>query len=1377
MEIMDGGDVSMGYDLTVGNMHVRQDGTNYYLGHSGSAASNTQYAVRQESSNGATYINTGGSNLRFAQSGTVKMVMDADGLALNNANAPTDGYKLDVVGDVLFQNDLDVDGDVSMNGKLQVFNSGSTFYSNLTIGGVDAPTLFFTRKSNYTYSNANGETDFKIVCDSGALYFSAINSSIDDLIAFTIHKHGLVRVGRSDIENSDASFCVEGDVSFNSNLAVAGEISANTLAIGSGYTEFSVDSAGATSIASTLEVDGDVSFGSNLAVAGTLDVSNTLSLGPIDATYGGEIVFNPDSDNNQTYYANVKDDVFGIRTSRDATGNGIYLKPNGQVGIGKTNPSSKLHVQGSARIEGGLTVTSNLVVNGIVTDNNSELTINDGLEVTGDVSMNSNLAVAGEISANTLMIGSNYTEFTVDSAGATSIASTLEVDGDVSLNSNLAVVGTAYATDISAVTSFKVGNTSITDGNITIKDASFGGDVNVLSLYNTLGSKDNSSASIKYHVSSSGRETGTISNYRYGSQNYGLIFKSLIPDPNSPDALLFEHMVLRKGGVGIGTTNPGYKLHVVGTAYATDISAGTSIKVGQSIITTNTIPNIDSSINTMESKLDNIEDNANNYSLPTASDTALGGVIVGNNISLSNTGVISIPQAIGANNNPTFNNLTLTGKITLTGGDITSNTDNAFLGGEDSLLTLNGFMYAKAILNYNETGSGTTGVVFGTGSSYGTDEISFITSGDTQMFINDNGVGIGTNNPSVTLDIGSSDAIRIPRGSTAQRPSTTTVGMIRYNTTTTEYEAWYGGSTTGEWSSLGGTSSVATTSADGLMSSSDKSKLDNIESGANVTDAANVSAAGAVMTSGSQSISDAKTFSDLRLNNEDFLRLYTSSNGGPADRYSIGMSKVDVNGKGFSSWATKFRMADNATQGFLFTNDSSDCLVSIRASDGLTYINGNTGIGFDPTEASYSSYKLSVNGTTYTTGLNANTINIGTNNTEFTVASDGATSIASTLNVNGKTTIDNALDVTRDVSFSDTMRVYGNVGIGKGSHPDYALDISGEFRLKSKNFNAIRLDRNSSDNDPYVIIGDGLNYDDDEYTWGASVSSSSNDSELIRNYEFDRTPLHVGDGYSTASNNFWKLARLTSAGSNSTSSFTTQIRFSIISKESILIGGDGVYIYSDKRIKNNIQTIDDNQALLDFRKLNPCTYSYIDNIHRGNKTVYGFIAQEVEKVLPYACRARIGTVPNVYGFATVSVSGKRLTLTMSSFNNLETTDASNNPIPIILKLANDKKTFYINAESVIDEMNVELNEPLLFEDCVFDDSLNEYVIFIYGQKVNNFKALDKNAIWTVTAAATQEIDRQQQADKVRIAELETKVETLESQLASVLARLTALENA
>ena len=60
-------------------------------------------------------------------------------------------------------------------------------------------------------------------------------------------------------------------------------------------------------------------------------------------------------------------------------------------------------------------------------------------------------------------------------------------------------------------------------------------------------------------------------------------------------------------------------------------------------------------------------------------------------------------------------------------------------------------------------------------------------------------------------------------------------------------------------------------------------------------------------------------------------------------------------------------------------------------------------------------------------------------------------------------------------------------------------------------------------------------------------------------------------------------------------------------------------------------------------------------------------------------------------------------------------------------------------------------------------------LFVHGQQVNDFVYLKKESIFTVATAALQEVDRQQQADKARIAELET-------QLASVLTRLTALEN-
>ena len=61
-------------------------------------------------------------------------------------------------------------------------------------------------------------------------------------------------------------------------------------------------------------------------------------------------------------------------------------------------------------------------------------------------------------------------------------------------------------------------------------------------------------------------------------------------------------------------------------------------------------------------------------------------------------------------------------------------------------------------------------------------------------------------------------------------------------------------------SSTDTTYSNATTSAAGLMSTSDKTKLDGIETGANVTDTANVTAAGALMDSEVTNLSQVKAF-------------------------------------------------------------------------------------------------------------------------------------------------------------------------------------------------------------------------------------------------------------------------------------------------------------------------------------------------------------------------------------------------------------------------------------------------------------------------------------------------------------------------------------
>ncbi len=59
-------------------------------------------------------------------------------------------------------------------------------------------------------------------------------------------------------------------------------------------------------------------------------------------------------------------------------------------------------------------------------------------------------------------------------------------------------------------------------------------------------------------------------------------------------------------------------------------------------------------------------------------------------------------------------------------------------------------------------------------------------------------VGIGTSNPVAILDVGGTTAIKIPLGTTAQRPASPANGMLRINTTTGRLEYYNGG-----WNSIG----------------------------------------------------------------------------------------------------------------------------------------------------------------------------------------------------------------------------------------------------------------------------------------------------------------------------------------------------------------------------------------------------------------------------------------------------------------------------------------------------------------------------------------------------------------------------------------------
>ena len=201
----------------------------------------------------------------------------------------------------------------------------------------------------------------------------------------------------------------------------------------------------------------------------------------------------------------------------------------------------------------------------------------------------------------------------------------------------------------------------------------------------------------------------------------------------------------------------------------------------------------------------------------------------------------------------------------------------------------------------------------------------------------------------------------------------------------------------------------------------------------------------------------------------------------------------------------------------------------------------------------------------------------------------------------------------------------------------------------------------------------------------------------------------------------------------------------------------GTITASDERIKTNITDINDGDALATLRLLKPKKYQYKDTIKRGTEPVWGFIAQEVANTLPYSTQTTINTLPNIYEMANVSDSN------VITFTNFDTSSLESNA-SVIKANAKDGTDHLVKLVEVINENTIRVGEDLGEWIGSLDETGNVIAgnqIFVYGQEVDDFIFVKKDAIWTVATAALQEVDRQLQDTK--------------AQLASVLARLDALE--
>lgn len=235
------------------------------------------------------------------------------------------------------------------------------------------------------------------------------------------------------------------------------------------------------------------------------------------------------------------------------------------------------------------------------------------------------------------------------------------------------------------------------------------------------------------------------------------------------------------GNVGIGTSSPSYKLSTTTAGTAAEVVAGfgnNNIQGGLQIITSD--GNLDWGINALNSR--NLVFQTN--------QTERMRVDSNGNVGIGTTSPLVRTQI----------------STTLSSGSV----QDALLLSQNTSTSTSG-QGVKMYLSSNNSISRAAAIEAIAGSS-NDHSLGFYTnsafSNPTERMLIDSAgkVGIGTSQPEVSLDLGNNiDAIRVPNGANADRPSGILPGMIRYNTSTNEFEGYSGTlGVSGSWGALGG---------------------------------------------------------------------------------------------------------------------------------------------------------------------------------------------------------------------------------------------------------------------------------------------------------------------------------------------------------------------------------------------------------------------------------------------------------------------------------------------------------------------------------------------------------------------------------------------
>jgi microcystin-dependent protein len=245
--------------------------------------------------------------------------------------------------------------------------------------------------------------------------------------------------------------------------------------------------------------------------------------------------------------------------------------------------------------------------------------------------------------------------------------------------------------------------------------------------------------------------------------------------------------------VGIGTNTPSTKLHVVGTT----LLAGETDVTGDFAVNTDVLW-----VNASNGRvgIGTISPSTNLHVVGTsllAGATDITGILTvetNGGTFATNATVATAVQAIQGTTAPV---MMIADSVPVgVAYSLTASTELAIVRDNDVGLSLITSATGNSKINFGDTDQEDKGRIQ---YDHATDRLEFSIAGATSITFDDNKrIGVNTTTPAVTLDLQTTDAIQLPVGTTAQRP-TDVAGRLRYNSTLGSFEGY-----TTEWGAIGG---------------------------------------------------------------------------------------------------------------------------------------------------------------------------------------------------------------------------------------------------------------------------------------------------------------------------------------------------------------------------------------------------------------------------------------------------------------------------------------------------------------------------------------------------------------------------------------------